>query len=51
MIHWAWLILAVLGGAFLGVAIVMCIHKVRTPPSPFSDRSIAKMEKMKGFGG
>lgn len=50
MVHWAWLPVALFVGVSLGIFIGLfaghLLTVIRTPPSPFSDRSIAKMEKM-----
>ena len=44
MVHWTWLLVALFGGAFFGI-FVMRLNVFRTPPSSFSNRSIAKMEE------
>ncbi len=55
MVHWAWLIAAVMGGVFLGVfgtIVARLLIVVRTPPRPFLDHSMAKWKrKNKGFVG
>ncbi len=53
MIHWGWLIPAILGGATLGVCFLALFGPFvsRTPPSPISDHPIAKPDRIPGRHG